>query len=462
MASKLVEACSVGEIFDLIAKRGVEHLGIRCAWLGMLDRRASAIVELRYAGPPDEKAPSVESIPLPGVRPDRRGCAREASDLRRDAREARGPLAGRGRAPVGVQHGRRRGAPRRRQGAHRGDHARLRRGPRLRRRGARVHPGDGAASAPRPSTGRPRTARCRTASAHTGSWRTRASPSRSPSTRWTRCATSPSSPSARLPTGAGWICAIPPPARSCVSPWRAPVRAVRRWPRASRTCPGPSVPTRSVRRCVRSREGEAVLVRDFDEAAWESGDGRGPPPDGSARAPLGHGGSSAGTRRELRRADARPERRVAALRGARPSVRDRGGPARLRGHRERAPSTRRHGATARARKRPAGPRTNFSPCSATSLRNLARADRDGPAPDGPAGGRRLRLGAGDHRAPGPAHDSPGGRPCSTSRASRAARSSSAGAPSRSPTSSPRRSRSLQAPRSSRSSTGSRWTCPRSG
>lgn len=64
MASKLVEAASVSEIFDLVVKGGVEHLGIRRAWMGMLDRTAGQLVELRYAGPPGEEVAQLESIPL--------------------------------------------------------------------------------------------------------------------------------------------------------------------------------------------------------------------------------------------------------------------------------------------------------------------------------------------------------------------------------------------------------------
>jgi PAS domain S-box-containing protein len=63
MAAKLVEAASVGEIFDLVVSRGVEQLGIKRAWLGMLDRKAAQLVDVRYAGPPGE-GPSPESIPL--------------------------------------------------------------------------------------------------------------------------------------------------------------------------------------------------------------------------------------------------------------------------------------------------------------------------------------------------------------------------------------------------------------
>jgi len=64
MASKLVEAASVNEIFDLVVKGGVAYLGIRCAWMGMLDRTAGRLVELQYAGPPGEDAGPFESIPL--------------------------------------------------------------------------------------------------------------------------------------------------------------------------------------------------------------------------------------------------------------------------------------------------------------------------------------------------------------------------------------------------------------
>jgi PAS domain S-box-containing protein len=64
MASKLVEASSVSEILDLVVKRGVEHLGIRRAWLGMLDPRTGALGELRYAGPPGEDAAPFDPIPL--------------------------------------------------------------------------------------------------------------------------------------------------------------------------------------------------------------------------------------------------------------------------------------------------------------------------------------------------------------------------------------------------------------
>jgi signal transduction histidine kinase len=95
MASKLVEASSVGEIFELIAKRGVEHLGIRCAWLGMIDRRAGALVELRYAGPPGERASSVESIPLSAPVPIA-AAAREGRAIfveTREKLEARWPAA---------------------------------------------------------------------------------------------------------------------------------------------------------------------------------------------------------------------------------------------------------------------------------------------------------------------------------------------------------------------------------
>ncbi len=64
MASKLVEASSVNEIFDLVVKGGVEHLGIRRACMGMLDREEGKLVELRYAGPSGEEARPFDSIPL--------------------------------------------------------------------------------------------------------------------------------------------------------------------------------------------------------------------------------------------------------------------------------------------------------------------------------------------------------------------------------------------------------------
>jgi PAS domain S-box-containing protein len=64
MASKLVEASSVHEIFDMVVKGGVEHLGIRRAWMGMLDRQAGRLVELQYAGPPGHDGVRLESIPL--------------------------------------------------------------------------------------------------------------------------------------------------------------------------------------------------------------------------------------------------------------------------------------------------------------------------------------------------------------------------------------------------------------
>ena len=64
MASKLVEASSVREIFDLVAKGGVEHLGNRRAWMGMLDCRAGALVELQYAGPDGEQEAPFSSVPL--------------------------------------------------------------------------------------------------------------------------------------------------------------------------------------------------------------------------------------------------------------------------------------------------------------------------------------------------------------------------------------------------------------
>jgi PAS domain S-box-containing protein len=68
MASKLVEASSVNEIFDLVVKWGLEHLGIRRALMGMLDRTEGKLVELRYAGPlGEEAAPS--SVPLSALIP---------------------------------------------------------------------------------------------------------------------------------------------------------------------------------------------------------------------------------------------------------------------------------------------------------------------------------------------------------------------------------------------------------
>ncbi len=64
MASKLVEASSVHEIFDMVVKGGVEHLGIRRAWMAMLDRPAGRLVDLQYAGPPGEDGARFETIPL--------------------------------------------------------------------------------------------------------------------------------------------------------------------------------------------------------------------------------------------------------------------------------------------------------------------------------------------------------------------------------------------------------------
>jgi PAS domain S-box-containing protein len=64
MASKLVEASSVNEIFDLVVKGGVEHLGIRRAWMGMIDKTAGRLVELQYAGPPGEQVALLDSVPL--------------------------------------------------------------------------------------------------------------------------------------------------------------------------------------------------------------------------------------------------------------------------------------------------------------------------------------------------------------------------------------------------------------
>jgi PAS domain S-box-containing protein len=64
MAAKLVEATSVSEIFDLVVKGGVEHLGIRRAWMGMLDRNAAALVNIRYAGPDGGGIRAFETIPL--------------------------------------------------------------------------------------------------------------------------------------------------------------------------------------------------------------------------------------------------------------------------------------------------------------------------------------------------------------------------------------------------------------
>ncbi len=64
MASKLVEAASVSEIFELVVERGVEHLGIRRAWMGLLDRKAATLLDLRYAGPPGEDVCPFEAIPL--------------------------------------------------------------------------------------------------------------------------------------------------------------------------------------------------------------------------------------------------------------------------------------------------------------------------------------------------------------------------------------------------------------
>jgi PAS domain S-box-containing protein len=63
MASRLVEASSVHEIFDMVVKGGVEHLGIRRAWMAMLDRQGGRLVELQYAGPGEDGA-RLESIPL--------------------------------------------------------------------------------------------------------------------------------------------------------------------------------------------------------------------------------------------------------------------------------------------------------------------------------------------------------------------------------------------------------------
>jgi PAS domain S-box-containing protein len=64
MASKLVEATSVDEIFDLVVKGGLEDLGIRRAWMGMLDRTGGRLVELRCAGPSGEEAGPSDSLPL--------------------------------------------------------------------------------------------------------------------------------------------------------------------------------------------------------------------------------------------------------------------------------------------------------------------------------------------------------------------------------------------------------------
>jgi PAS domain S-box-containing protein len=64
MASKLVEASSVNEIFDLVVKGGLEHLGIRRAWMGILDRAGGRLVELRHAGPSGEEASPSDSVLL--------------------------------------------------------------------------------------------------------------------------------------------------------------------------------------------------------------------------------------------------------------------------------------------------------------------------------------------------------------------------------------------------------------
>ena len=50
IVSSLVEAISVREIFDLVVRHGVEHLGVRCVRMGLVDRGAQTL-EMRYAGP---------------------------------------------------------------------------------------------------------------------------------------------------------------------------------------------------------------------------------------------------------------------------------------------------------------------------------------------------------------------------------------------------------------------------
>jgi PAS domain S-box-containing protein len=69
MAAKLVEAASVNEVFDLVVQRGVDPIGIRRAWMGMLDRKASALVDLRYAGPPADDLRGFDAISLADASP---------------------------------------------------------------------------------------------------------------------------------------------------------------------------------------------------------------------------------------------------------------------------------------------------------------------------------------------------------------------------------------------------------
>ncbi len=64
MASKLVEAATVGEVFNLVAKRGAEQLGIKRAWMAMLDRKAGRLVDVRYAGPANDASGTLQAIPL--------------------------------------------------------------------------------------------------------------------------------------------------------------------------------------------------------------------------------------------------------------------------------------------------------------------------------------------------------------------------------------------------------------
>ncbi len=95
MASKLVEASSVREIFDLVVKGGVEHLGIRRAWMGMLDRQDRASSSSSDTPGPDGEEASPVRLHRPlCAHPHCGRGERGASDLRRVARAMRRRVAG--------------------------------------------------------------------------------------------------------------------------------------------------------------------------------------------------------------------------------------------------------------------------------------------------------------------------------------------------------------------------------
>ncbi len=68
IVSSLVEAVSVRDIFDLVVQHGVEHLGVRCARMGLVDHAVQAI-DLQYAGPPGTGMAEDRFVPLGSTSP---------------------------------------------------------------------------------------------------------------------------------------------------------------------------------------------------------------------------------------------------------------------------------------------------------------------------------------------------------------------------------------------------------